>query len=218
MKHLFFDFDGTIANSERGIVGGIKYMLKAMQLPPLDDATYRKFIGPSLTASLNRYYPTLTPAAVAETITHYQTYYLDQGIYELALYPGIEQTLAQLQEAGYQLNIASAKPEVMIDKIAAHFDLGHYFAGMYGATMDERIRSSKTAVLAYALDQAQAPLASSLMIGDRDTDMQGGVNNQVKTLGVLYGFGDAAELNGAGAMGLVETPSQLPSGIQTVLG
>ncbi|MFT8766656.1 MAG: HAD family hydrolase, partial [Lentilactobacillus hilgardii] len=25
MKHLFFDFDGTIADSERGIVKSIKY-------------------------------------------------------------------------------------------------------------------------------------------------------------------------------------------------
>ncbi|WP_125703926.1 HAD hydrolase-like protein [Lacticaseibacillus daqingensis] len=218
MKHLFFDFDGTIADSEEGILNGIRYMLKAMDLPTLDDDTYRKFIGPSLTSSLHQYYPTLSAADVKKTIAHYQEFYSAEGIYQLTLYPGVLDALAELQEAGYQLNIASAKPEVMIDKIAAHFDLGEYFAGMYGATLDESIRSTKTAVLAYALENAEATPNASLMIGDRDTDMAGGLANGTKTLGVLYGFGDADELAGAGANAIIERPDELPAGIRRTLG
>lgn len=217
MKSLFFDFDGTIANSEKGIIDSIHYMIDAMHLPQLDDATYRNFIGPSLTTSMNKYYPALSAAEVTRTIGYYQEHYQVEGIFELSLYPGVTKALDQLRLAGYQLNVASAKPEPMLKRIAEHFDLNQYFSGLYGATLDERIRSSKTAVLEYAIASANADPAHSVMIGDRDTDMIGGENNHVKTLGVTYGFGDARELNGAHAMALVASPSELPAGVAKLL-
>lgn len=133
------------------------------------------------------------------------------------LYPGIQDVLGDLQTAGYRLNIATAKPEPMVDRIIEHFDLGHFFTGVYGATLDESIRSTKTAVLAYGLDKAQADAADSLMIGDRDTDMQGGLNNHVQTLGVTYGFGSAEELKQAHAAAIVETPQAIPAGISQLM-
>ncbi|WP_262316493.1 HAD hydrolase-like protein [Lacticaseibacillus parakribbianus] len=218
MKQLFFDFDGTIADSQKGIVDGIVYMLDKSGLPALDQETYLKFIGPSLTQSLHRYYPTLSPTGVQAAIRHYQDFYLAQGLYELEVYPGVEDALASLQEAGYQLNIASAKPEVMLAKILPHFGLRDYFAGVYGATIDESIRSTKAAVLAYALENAEALPEASLMIGDRDNDMQGGVQNGTKTLGVLYGFGDETELLDAGANAVIARPDELPAAVRELLG
>ncbi|WP_225046786.1 HAD hydrolase-like protein [Lacticaseibacillus kribbianus] len=218
MKHLFFDFDGTIADSQRGIVDGIHHMIEASGLAPLDEATYLTFIGPSLTQSLHRYYPDLGDAAVRAAIRHYQDFYLDEGIFELEVYPGVTTALADLREAGYQINIASAKPEPMLAKILPHFDLSDYFDGVYGATIDESIRSTKAAVLAYALENAEALPEDSLMIGDRDNDMLGGAQNGTKTLGVLYGFGDAAELMNAGADAVIERPDELPGGVHKLLG
>ncbi|WP_125709359.1 HAD hydrolase-like protein [Lacticaseibacillus porcinae] len=217
MKQLFFDFDGTIADSHRGIIHGIEYMLQQMHLPSLTDAQYRTFIGPSLTSSLKRYFPKLTDADCAQAVKYYQELYADSAIFELDLYPGIQQVLSDLQNAGYRLNVATAKPEVMVDRIIEHFDLGQYFTGVYGATLDESIRSTKTAVLAYGLEKAQANTAESLMIGDRDTDMQGGFNNHVQTLGVTYGFGSAEELTNAHAAAIVETPQAIPAGIAKLM-
>ncbi|WP_461214962.1 HAD hydrolase-like protein [Lacticaseibacillus sp. GG6-2] len=213
MKQLFFDFDGTIANSEPGIVHGIQYMLQKMSLPALTAAQYRTFIGPSLTSSLKRYFPQLSDADCTQAVKFYQEIYVQSGIFELTLYPGVLPALERLQSADYQLNIASAKPEVMVKRIVEHFDLGHYFAGIYGATLDESIRSTKTAVLAYGLAQSGATAATSLMIGDRDTDMQGGRANHMRTLGVTYGFGSDAELRQAQATAIIQQPAELPTGV-----
>lgn len=217
MKQLFFDFDGTIADSHRGIIHGIEYMLDQMHLPSLTEAEYRTFIGPSLTSSLKRYFPQMSDADCAQAVKHYQKLYAESAIFELDFYPGIQDVLGDLQTAGYRLNIATAKPEPMVDRIIEHFDLGHFFTGVYGATLDESIRSTKTAVLAYGLDKAQADAADSLMIGDRDTDMQGGLNNHVQTLGVTYGFGSAEELTKAHAAAIVETPQAIPAGISQLM-
>ncbi|MFD1484578.1 HAD hydrolase-like protein [Lacticaseibacillus baoqingensis] len=217
MKQLFFDFDGTIANSEPGIVHSIKYMLQKMGLPELSQAQYRTFIGPALNASLRRYYPQLDEQAIKQAILYYQELYTASAIFEAALYPGIKAALATLQNAGYRLNIASAKPEPMVKRLVAHFDLGRFFAGVYGATLDESVRSTKTAVLAYGLAQSQAQPRSSVMIGDRDTDMLGGYQNHVPTLGVAYGFGQRQELMQAHANLVVAHPDELPAGVVQVL-
>lgn len=217
MKQLFFDFDGTIADSHRGIIHGIEYMLQQMHLPSLTQAQYRTFIGPSLTSSLKRYFPNLSDADCAQAVKYYQELYADSAIFELDLYPGITQVLGDLQQAGYRLNVATAKPEPMVDRIIEHFDLGQFFTGVYGATLDESIRSTKTAVLAYGLEKAHADAPASLMIGDRDTDMQGGVNNHVRTLGVTYGFGSAQELTQAHADAIVTTPQAIPDGIAELM-
>lgn len=217
MEQLFFDFDGTIADSEVGIVNSIKYFVKQMGLRPLTDAEYRTFIGPALTSSLKRYYPEIDETTITQAINTYQDYYLKEGIYQLDLYPGIKQALTDIRNQGYRVNIASAKPEQMINQIVKHFDLGDYFDGEFGATMDERVRSTKTEVLAYALDETKAVPADSLMIGDRDTDMLGGKNNGVKTLGVLYGFGDRAELQAADANYIIDRPNELLTGITKVM-
>ncbi|MFD1392581.1 HAD hydrolase-like protein [Lacticaseibacillus jixianensis] len=217
MKTLFFDLDGTLADSQEGIINSIHYMIQKAHLPLLSDDIYRLFIGPSLGSSLHQYYPALSESEIDQTIQYYHEFYLEQGIFQQSLYPGILAALAQLQAAGYQLNIASAKPEPMVDQIAERFDLNRYFTGLYGATMDERIRSSKTAVLEYALTQSGADPNQALMIGDRNTDMIGGANNHVKTLGVTYGFGTATELQAAGADAIVASPAELPQAAAKLL-
>ncbi|MFT8743089.1 MAG: HAD hydrolase-like protein, partial [Lentilactobacillus hilgardii] len=77
MKHLFFDFDGTIADSERGIVKSIKYFIEKMHLPKLTDDQYRKFIGPALITSIRKFYPDLSDDDVFNALKYYQEYYQD---------------------------------------------------------------------------------------------------------------------------------------------
>ncbi|GEP25146.1 MAG: HAD hydrolase-like protein [Lentilactobacillus diolivorans] len=214
MKQLFFDFDGTIADSEVGIVKSIKYFINKMGLPELTDDQYRQFIGPALVTSIHKFYPHLSENDVSTALKYYQEYYEDAGIFQLDIYPGILEELGVLKNAGYHLHIASAKPEDMINLISDHFDLGHYFDGEFGATSDERTRITKTAVLKYALEKTGANHKDSVMIGDRDTDMIGGYENQVKTLGVTYGFGDVPELSQAHASLIVNQPDEIRRGVE----
>ncbi|MEY2349764.1 HAD hydrolase-like protein [Lentilactobacillus buchneri] len=217
MTQLFFDFDGTIADSEAGILKSLKYAVDKMKLSELTHDQYLKFIGPALKTSLQKFYPQLSEADQMQALKYYADYYRSEGMFQLDLYPGIVQELQALNEQGYDVNIASAKPEDLIHELTDQLDLTQYFTGRFGAGTDEKTRMTKTAVLKYALEQTHANANDSIMIGDRDTDMLGGYHNQVKTLGVTYGFGDVAELLGAHANTLVDKPEQIQGGVEKLI-
>ncbi|KRK12623.1 haloacid dehalogenase-like family hydrolase [Lacticaseibacillus zeae DSM 20178 = KCTC 3804] len=216
MATLFFDFDGTVADSEAGIVAGLKYMVQDRGLRPLDNSAYVQFIGPALVDMLPKVWPELDDVEVKRAIDAFHHYYEEEGLYQAKLYPNFLDTMTELKQQGDQLYIASAKPETMLHRLVKHFSLDQYFAGAYGASDDEQTRVTKTDVLAYALKATQTDPAASVMIGDRANDMTGGLDNHVQLLGVTYGFGSAKELQDAGAKVLADKPEAIPEGLKKV--
>lgn len=57
-----------------------------------------------------------------------------------------------------------------------------------------------------ALESYNIEKSSAVMIGDRDHDIIGAKENNLDSIGVLYGYGSRDELKNAGAMFLVEKP------------
>lgn len=214
MKNLFFDFDGTIANTQEGIVNAIEYMADELKMKKLDLETYQKFIGPSLPDSLERFYPDFPKERYAEAVKTYQAYYNTKGVYQLKIYPEMKETLTKLKAEGYNLYVSSVKPESLIKILVPHLQLDKFFSGLYGASDDEITRNTKQAILRYGMDNAQADAKDTVMIGDRMTDMEGGVANNVHTLGVTYGFGDHQELSESGAEHIVDSVSDIIKGVK----
>lgn len=204
---LFFDLDGTITDSGPGILNSVQYALKKLQLPIPEITQLYSFIGPPLKDSFMKMYK-LDEAAANRAIRCYREYYVEKGMYENLVYEGIPELLESLNRSGYTLYVATSKPEVFAKQILDHFDLTKYFKGIYGASLDSS-RSSKGAVIRYAMESEDASAADSLMIGDREHDVLGAKENQLDCIGVLYGYGDRAELEAAGAIYLAETPEMI---------
>lgn len=207
-KTILFDLDGTITNSGEGIINSVIYALEKMNLDVLDQAELYSFIGPPLNDSFKKFYH-LDDHFTEQAVKYYREYYQTKGIYENRLYEGINNLLTDLQQAGCALYVATSKPEIYAKQILAHFDLDHYFTGIYGASLDGE-RSKKGDVIEYALKSAGlTDLNGTLMIGDRSHDMIGAKENQLACLGVLYGFGDQIELEKAGADYIAATPEEV---------
>lgn len=204
-NNLFFDLDGTIIDSSEGIFGSIQYALEKMDKPALTEAQLRSFIGPPLLDSFVNV--GFTAAEAQQATVFYRETYAVEGMYQVKIYAGIEETLARLA-ADHDLYIATSKPEHFAKKILANIQLATYFKGIYGAD-SETDRTDKAAVLAYGLDTSKTEAATAVMIGDRSHDMLGAAACQVTPVGVLWGFGDQGELLASGAAALVERPQEL---------
>ena len=133
-----------------------------------------------------------------KALSLYRDRFGDIGLFENAIYPGIEETSSTLAGSGRRMFVATSKPHVYAERIIDHFGLRGYFERVFGSELDG-LRCDKTELLDYALQQAKVDPLRAIMIGDRSHDMIGARNNRMTALGVLYGYGSKAELVGAGA-------------------
>ena len=186
-KYILFDLDGTITESGPGIMNSVEYALNKMNREVGERDTLKKFIGPPLTD------------------------YAVKGIFENSVYEGLAETLESLKNEGYILAVVTSKPEEYAKRIADKFDFAKYFAGIYGATMDGSL-IRKADVIRYALDNLGVERENYdqvVMVGDRNNDIYGAKENGIQVIGVLYGYGDLAELQSAGADYIAKMPEEI---------
>lgn len=200
---ILFDLDGTLTDPGVGITNSVAHALAHWNIEVTDRATLYKFIGPPLSDSFMRYYGFSEEDAM-HAITVYREYFSVKGLYENEVYPGIPELLKTLKAQGKTVVLATSKPEKFAVEILRHFGLYDYFDIIAGASMDES-RNKKADVIAYALSQMKDPDISKLiMIGDREHDVLGAKQFGIDSIGVLYGYGDRAEHEKAGATYIAE--------------
>lgn len=202
--YLLFDLDGTLTDPGEGITNSVVYALKKWGVEVKDKRELYSFIGPPLSASFKKYFGFSEDDAL-KSVEYYREYFRERGIFENEVYGGVPNLLATLKEAGKTLILATSKPEGFAKQILDHFDLARFFDFVAGATMDES-RNKKADVIRYALRMSGVTdLSRAVMIGDREQDVDGAKQNGMDSIGVLYGYGDRRELEGAGATYIAET-------------
>ena len=197
-RYDLFDLDGTLTDPGPGITNSVAYALEKFGIYPADRRELNPYIGPPLTWAFQEYHG-LSAEQAEEALLYYRERFSEKGLYENAVYPGIPELLARLRERGHTLVVATSKPEEFTHRILEHFSLAEYFSFVAGNTLDER-RPTKEAVIAYARTQLpDISWETALMIGDRKFDVEGAHACGIPAVGVLYGYGDRAELEAAGA-------------------
>lgn len=204
---ILFDLDGTLTDPGLGITNSVLYALEQLGYPLPPRESLYKFIGPPLLDSFQAYYG-MTPEQAEEAVRLFRVYFAETGIMENSLYPGIPEVLDKLQKQGRRLILATSKPQGFAERILEHFDLRKYFDQVVGATMDAE-RSQKHQVIAYAMETYGVTAEEAVMVGDRKHDVLGAKKNGMACIGVLFGYGDAPELNEAGAIALAADPQEL---------
>lgn len=200
---IIFDLDGTLTDSQTGIINSLAYAFKQMGLPMPVQSQLKKFIGPPLSQSFQDFCG-LNDIETQKTISYYRQYFADKGWKENQLLPGARELLAKLKQAGKTLLVASSKPEVFVKQILDHFEIDSYFTVIAGASLDDS-RSQKSAVIAHALKTAKIEeLKGCVMVGDRKHDVEGAKVQGLPTIGLLLGFGSRQELEESGAIAIAE--------------
>ena len=204
---VLFDLDGTLIDSEIGITGSMVHALRALDVEPPSRETLRSWIGPPLQAS----FPQVLgedPARVDLAVQHYRQRFDATGWSEHSVYPGIADVVSMLAERGDRLAVVTSKIADLARRIVAHLPFGHHFEAVYAPGPGVRT-CEKAALIAQALRELGGSPDRSSMIGDRRFDIHGARANGVRAVGVLWGFGDSAGLQAAGADHLVAEPAQI---------
>lgn len=211
---VLFDLDGTLNDSQLGIITSLRHALATIGLDDPGHEALMPAIGPPFEVML----PQLGfPAErLDDIIAAYRERYDVTGMFENELYPGVVELLDAVAALGVRLAIATAKPEPTALGILEHFGLTDRFATIAGAThvrTGPGSRRTKGEVIAEALMRLGIPAgeapARAVMIGDRDHDVEGASEHGIPVIGVEWGYGSRNELLGAGASVVCATPSEV---------
>jgi phosphoglycolate phosphatase len=204
---ILLDLDGTLADSSVSITRSLRYAFESEGFEVPDDTTLRSIIGPPFEVGMPRI--GVHGDDVPRMIARYRERYEDVGIAETTLYPGVVTMLRALVEAGLTLALATAKPEPSAVRVIEHLELGEHLTVISGATWTPE-RRTKGDVITDALRRLGNPdPARVLMVGDREDDVVGAAANDIRCVGVLWGFGSAHELTSAGAWRLAASPDDV---------
>ena len=206
--HILFDLDGTITDSFEGICKSAQYALQYFGITVPDFDTLRPFIGPPLRDSFRNLFG-FNDEQVEQAVTRYREYFSVTGLLENTLYTGMDVLLPRLKAEGKLLCVATSKATVYAQKILQHFNIAQHFHFIAGSELDGQ-RSKKAEVIRYALEHMPViNLKNAVMIGDRKHDVLGAKEIGMDCIGVLYGYGDEAELTAAGVTVMVDSVEDL---------
>lgn len=203
-EYVLFDLDGTLTDPEEGITESIRYALSSFEIEEHDCSKLRLLIGPPLKSSFRDFYG-MSDDQADLAIAKYRERFADKGLYENAVYPGVEELLASLKHSGVYVALATSKPTVYALRILDYFGLEGYFDFALGSELDGT-RTAKADIVSEVMAHfSGGDLKKFVMVGDRSHDVIGARSNGIDSIGVLYGYGSREELVESGASYIAES-------------
>ena len=212
IKYIFWDLDGTLIQSEGGVLSSVRYALDKMGTS-LPEDELRKFIGPSLFDSFTTR-AHMSPEDAEKAIDYYREVYSVTGLFDAVVYEGIPQTLKELKDSGYKHIVVTSKPLPLALRVLEHFGITPFLEKTVGPTPDDH-SSDKEKLITAALKHFGADRSEAVMIGDRCYDIDGARAAGIRSIGVLYGYGSRDELEASGADLVANTPTDIPPTIRS---
>ena len=198
IKNFFFDFDGTLCDTDADIRLAWQAALAEIDLPHADfESVYRN--GPPIDEVTRGLYgeQAATPELIDRVRSLFRAHYDGGGFPRTRPYPGVDAGLRALKDAGAALYICTNKrfraTNLLVDKLGWRplFN-GVYSSDMFMDTPIGKLR--KSALLAEALRREGASAAETVMVGDTANDFEAARANGLASVGCAWGYGGADDL------------------------
>ena len=217
---FLFDLDGTLADTLPDLAASTNYVREQNGLAAVDVATVRTYIGDGARTLLRRALAELGPtdahpnsaypngagpnaggpvdARIERAFATYIEHHRAQCTVHSQLFPGVQQHLEQLREAGHPIAVVTNKPEQFAVPVVKFLGLDAFTSVIVGG---DTLPTKKPdpAMLRHALEQLGSSPRGATMVGDSLQDVRSGKRLGVRTIACLFGYGDPAALRAEGA-------------------
>lgn len=195
-KHWFFDFDGTLCDTEADIKEAWREAIRQLGRPCPDfDRVYRT--GPTLDEMVARLFPGSGPDLVEQVRALFGPAYDQSGFPQTAPYPWMVTRLDALRAEGCRLYVATNKRWRPLAALRTRLGWETRFDGWYAFDMYAGERLTKGALLQRALAERGIAPEDAVMVGDTAGDITAGKTAGLYTIGCTWGYGSREELDGA---------------------
>ncbi len=195
-QHWFFDFDGTLCDTEVDIKSAWRAALRNIGRDcPHFDSVYRT--GPTLDQVVYMLFDDATPALVDAVKAQFRTCYDASGFPATHPYPWVQGWLADLKRKGCCIYVATNKRWNPTRLLMAKLGWDALFDGYYSFDMLPGRALTKAELLTEVMRQRGIAPADAVMVGDTKGDVTAGAAAGMYTIGCTWGYGMRAEMEDA---------------------
>ena len=201
---VIFDLDGTLVDSAADIAEAVNRLFDALQLPRVDDALVRGWIGDgvaALVATALAHHGSEEP--LQRALPLFMVGYHDCLLRSPRLYPGVAPALQALQQAGVPLAICTNKPVELVPPLLQHLGIAGFFAVIIGGGSLPQRKPDPAPLLASAAGLGVA-VPQCLMVGDSGTDHAAALAARMPVALVRYGYPRHLDLDAVPALAVVD--------------
>lgn len=197
MAAIIFDFDGTLADTQRGIIATAQEVLRRMGREPADEGALAATIGLPLRENFTRG-AGLSEEEADRAVAIYREIFETFAIPAITVFPGVEEVLAALSARGVPMAVASSRGQHSLEGLMHHLGLDRYIplTLVFGVETAARPKPAPD-ILYVILGKLGVKPEEALVVGDTTFDIEMGRAAGCYTCGVSYGNQSAGQLAGA---------------------
>ncbi len=190
-KLLIFDWDGTLIDSQHGIVSCMKSAIHDIGLPALSDYAIQDIIGLGLYEAVSALYPGISDSQYEKLIDKYRHHFLSME--PSVPFEGVSAALNELHLQGYTMAVATGKGRAGLERALQNIQFKHVFKATRCA--DETQSKPHPQMLYEILDELQVGAESALMVGDTEYDLAMAQTAGIDCIAVSYGVHEVERLH-----------------------
>ena len=209
-KTVIFDLDGTLLNTIEDISDSVNIVLNSYNCKSFSVEDYKYFVGYGTIALVKtvmekRNIPT---DKFNDFKAKYDEEYNSRHNNKTRIYPGINELLVGLQNAGLQVCVLSNKPHKQtINSVTSYFK-DFNFDLVYGKKENFKPKPDIESAIDM-INKLEVKTNKVLYVGDTSIDMITAKNAGFTSVGVLWGFRKEAELVKHDAKYIVNNPDEI---------
>ena len=214
-KLAIFDLDGTLLDTVEDLGNATNYALTQCGFPTHPTEAYYQMVGRGIYNLFRAAVPSeySDETTVQKMASYFIPYYDAHKCDCTRPYNGIKEMLDTITGRGVRLAVASNKYQDGAEKLVHHFFVEYDFVKILGQREGQPIKPDPAIVEQILLTLPDASKAETVYVGDSNVDMQTGLNADVRTIGVSWGFRSRAELAAFSPYAIVDTPDELAKSI-----
>lgn len=217
MKLVVFDCDGTIVDSQVGIVRAMEHAFTSQRMVPPTRERILAVVGLSLFEACSALAPEAEYATRAELAERYKVAFrtLHRDLADAdVLFPHAKETIDRYVASNeHMLGIATGKARRGIDRLLEREGWLTAFATIQ--TADDHPSKPDPSMLVRAMAETDTKPEATVMVGDTSYDIAMARAVGVFPIGVSWGYHSVDELVDAGAGAIVRSFAELPAAIES---
>ena len=207
-KLVLFDLDGTLLDTLDDLSEAVNHAMRCHGFPGHSRGEYMKMVGHGVRNLVKQALPegqqeddSLVDAALAAFKAFY-TAHIDIHTHP---YPGMQEVVNRLHEAGVRIAVASNKFQEGTEYLIRKFFPGIPFAAVLGNRPGFPLKPDPE-IVGEVLRRAGVGPEDTVLVGDSPTDMKTAANGGIAAIAVTWGY---RPMKGFPGVTSVDTPEEL---------